>query len=101
LPLDEEAELRRVSFVDSNFGTVAPGVLEYTTYTLFRDLWLRPGLAPRDRSLITVSGLVAATQAAQIPYHLNRAMDNVLVCDSVAAGSLESWRGPEQSPWVS
>ena len=45
---------------------------------LFRDLWLRPALAPRDRSLVTVSALVAAGQVAQIPYHLNRAMDNGL-----------------------
>jgi len=45
---------------------------------LFRDLWLRPDLAPRDRSLVTVSALIAQGQVAQIPYHLNRAMDNGL-----------------------
>src|SRR5207245_6380933 len=45
---------------------------------LFRDLWLRPGLAPRDRSLVTVSALIASAQVAQITYHLNRAMDNGL-----------------------
>ena len=33
----------------------------------FRDLWLRPALAPRDRSLVTVSALIAAGQVAQIP----------------------------------
>lgn len=46
--------------------------------TKFRDLWLRPDLAPRDRSLVTVSALIASGQVAQIPYHLNRAMDNGL-----------------------
>jgi 4-carboxymuconolactone decarboxylase len=45
---------------------------------LFRDLWLRPDLAPRDRSLITFSALIASGQIAQIPYHVNRAMDNGL-----------------------
>ena len=45
---------------------------------LFKDLWLRPDLAPRDRSLVTVSALIATGQAAQMPYHLNRAMDNGL-----------------------
>ena len=35
-------------------------------------------LAPRDRSLVTVSALIASGQVAQIPYHLNRAMDNGL-----------------------
>ncbi|MET4794840.1 alkylhydroperoxidase/carboxymuconolactone decarboxylase family protein YurZ [Bradyrhizobium japonicum] len=60
------------------FGNVAPGLVQYTTDVLFRDLWLRPGLAPRDRSLVTVSALVATGQVAQITYHLNRAMDNGL-----------------------
>ena len=55
-----------------------PGVVQYTTDILFRDLWLRPDLAPRDRSLVTVSALVGAGQVAQIPYHLGRAMDNGL-----------------------
>ena len=37
-----------------------------------------PDLAPRDRSLVTVSALVASGQVAQMSYHLNRAMDNGL-----------------------
>ena len=78
LPLDEAAEAQRASTVEKNFGTVAPGVVHYTTDLLFRDLWLRPALAPRDRSLVTVSALVASGQVAQITYHLNRAMDNGL-----------------------
>lgn len=57
---------------------MAPGPNEFTTDILFRDLWLRPGLVPRDRSLVTVSALIAAGQVAQVPYHLNRAMDNGL-----------------------
>ena len=57
---------------------MVPGIVQYTTDVLFRDLWLRPDLAPRDRSLVTVSALVALGQVAQIPYHLNRAMDNGL-----------------------
>jgi 4-carboxymuconolactone decarboxylase len=78
LPLDEAAEAQRASRNEQQFGAVAPGVLRYTTDVLFRDLWLRPDLAPRDRSLITVSALVASGQVAQMPYHLNRAMDNGL-----------------------
>ena len=57
---------------------VAPGLVQNTTDVLFRDLWLRPDLAPRDRSLVTVSALIASGQSAQITYHLNRAMDNGL-----------------------
>ncbi len=78
LPLNEQAEAERAARVSEQFGEVAPGVVQYTADVLFRDVWLRPGLAPRDRSLITVSALVAAGQVAQIPYHLNRAMDNGL-----------------------
>ena len=79
LPLDEKAEAARARGVEENFGKVAPGVVQYTTDALFRDLWLRPGLAPRDRSLVTVSALVANGQVAQVTYHLNRAMDNGLL----------------------
>jgi 4-carboxymuconolactone decarboxylase len=78
LPLDEAAEAQRAARVQQDFGAVAPGVVQYTTDVLFRDLWLRPDLAPRDRSLVTVSALIASGQVAQIPYHLNRAMDNGL-----------------------
>jgi 4-carboxymuconolactone decarboxylase len=78
LPLDEATEADRAARVGQQFGTVAPGIVQYTTDVLFRDLWLRPGLAPRDRSLVTVAALIASGQVAQIPYHLNRAMDNGL-----------------------
>jgi 4-carboxymuconolactone decarboxylase len=78
LPLDEAAEAQRQSSNQQNYGAVAPGVLQYTTDVIFRDLWLRPGLSPRDRSLVTVSALVASGQVPQITYHLGRAMDNGL-----------------------
>lgn len=81
LKLDEAAEAQRAQGVEAQFGKVAPGVVQYTTDVLFRDLWLRPDLAPRDRSLVTVSALVAAGQVAQIPYHLNRAMNNGLTAE--------------------
>lgn len=78
LPLDKDAEERRATAVGQQFGSVAPGIVQYTTDVLFRDLWLRPDLAPRDRSLVTVSALIASGQFAQITYHLGRAMDNGL-----------------------
>ncbi len=78
LPLDEAAEAQRAARVGEQFGKVAPGIVQYTTDVLFRNLWLRPDLAPRDRSLVTVSALIASGQVAQISYHLSRAMDNGL-----------------------
>lgn len=78
LPLDVAAEENRAKSVGENYGKVAPGVVHYTTDVLFRDLWLRPGLTPRDRSMVTVSALVASGQVAQVTYHLDRAMTNGL-----------------------
>jgi 4-carboxymuconolactone decarboxylase len=78
LPLNEEAEKQRATQVSNNFGAVSPGLVQNTTDLLFRDLWLRPALAPRDRSLVTVSALIANGQTGQITYHLGRAMDNGL-----------------------
>lgn len=76
---DEAAEVRRASCVGEHSGKIAPGVVQYTTDALFRDVWLRPDLALRGRSLVTVSALIASGQVAQITYHLNRAVDNGLI----------------------
>jgi 4-carboxymuconolactone decarboxylase len=78
LPLDEEAEAERERRVQESYGEVSQGVVDNTRELLFRDLWLRPALKPRDRSLVTVSALISAGQVEQIPFHLNRAMDNGL-----------------------
>jgi 4-carboxymuconolactone decarboxylase len=78
LPIDEAAEKQRAARVEQDVGPLAPGLVQYTSDVLFHDLWLRPALAPRDRSLVTVSALIASGQVAQITYHLNRAMDNGL-----------------------
>ncbi|MFK3971485.1 carboxymuconolactone decarboxylase family protein [Pseudomonas sp. NPDC087358] len=78
LPIDQASEKVRTAYVDKNVGPVAPGLVHYTSASLFHDLWLRPGLAPRDRSMITVSALIATGQVAQLAAHLNRAMDNGL-----------------------
>src|SRR6266699_1499486 len=86
LPLDEAAEAKRAANVEQQFGNVAPGIVQYTTDVLFCDLWLRPDLVPRDRSLVTVSALIASGQFAQITYHLNKAMDNELT--QVQAGEV-------------
>ena len=78
LPIGEAAEAQRAARVEHNVGPVAPGLVQYTSDVLFHDLWLGPALARGDRSLVTVSALIASGQGAQIPYHLNRAMDNGL-----------------------
>ena len=87
LPLNEAAEAARERTVQSNFANVSPGVVATTRELLFNDLWLRPDLAPRDRSLVTVAALIAAGQPEQMTFHLNRAMDNGLT-RSEAGGML-------------
>ncbi|MCB0047658.1 MAG: carboxymuconolactone decarboxylase family protein [Caldilineaceae bacterium] len=78
LPLNEEAEAQRAAIVGQTVGPISPGLDQYTTELLFRDLWLRPDLAPRDRSLATFSALAASGHVDQISFHLSRAMDNGL-----------------------
>src|SRR5215207_1625989 len=84
LPLDEAAEAQRATRVGEQFGAAFPGVTQYTTDVLFRDLWLRPGLAPRDRSLVTISSLVASGQVAQLTGHVNIGMNNGLTQTEIA-----------------
>jgi 4-carboxymuconolactone decarboxylase len=84
LPIDAAAEARRAAVVDQALGPKFQGFIDYTTKTLFHDLWLRPALAPRDRSLVTVGALIASGQVAQMTFHLNRAMDNGLTEEQAA-----------------
>ncbi|QNK31233.1 carboxymuconolactone decarboxylase family protein [Serratia sp. JUb9] len=81
LPLNQEAEQQRSATVEKNVGPVSPGLVKFTADPLFLELWQRPALKPRDRSLVTVSALIASGQSAQIGYHLNRAMDNGLTAE--------------------
>jgi 4-carboxymuconolactone decarboxylase len=78
LPLNEAAEADRAKRVGDQFGAIFPGVVQYTTDVLFRDLWLRPDLAPRDRSLVTISALIANGQVAQLTGHIPIGMNNGL-----------------------
>ena len=59
-----------------SIGDVAPKFAELTDDVLFADVWNRPGLAARDRSLITVAALVAGGDAEQLRFHLGRAREN-------------------------
>ncbi len=75
---EAEAEATRAASVARNVAPVAPKLASDTDEVLFADLWLRPGLVPRDRSLVTVAALIAMGQAEQLGFHLNRALDNGL-----------------------
>jgi 4-carboxymuconolactone decarboxylase len=55
---------------------IAPGLATLTDDVLFGDVWRRPELSPRDRSLVTISVLIATGKPAQLAGHLGRALDN-------------------------
>jgi 4-carboxymuconolactone decarboxylase len=62
---------------------VAPKLVELTDEVLFGDVWERPGLSKRDRSLITVATLVALHRTEQLPFHLARALENGVTKDEI------------------
>lgn len=59
-------------------GATAPKLAEVTDEVLFGDIWERTELSKRDRSLVTVSALVALYRLEQLPFHLAAALENGL-----------------------
>jgi 4-carboxymuconolactone decarboxylase len=64
-------------------GDFAPKLAQLTDDVLFGDVWERPGLSKRDRSLVTVSALVALNRPEQLRHHLQRARDNGVTRDEL------------------
>jgi 4-carboxymuconolactone decarboxylase len=60
------------------FGDVNPKLAQLTDDVLFGDVWKRPGLSPRDRSLVTVSALITMNRPDQLRSHLRLARANGL-----------------------
>jgi 4-carboxymuconolactone decarboxylase len=57
-------------------GDFSPKLVQLTDDVLFGDVWARPQLSPRDRSLVTISALIAMNRPDQLRAHLARARDN-------------------------
>jgi 4-carboxymuconolactone decarboxylase len=68
---------------DKTISDFAPKLFELTHNVLFGDIWERPGLSKRDRSLITVAALIALNRTEQLPGHLTRALDNGVTKDEL------------------
>lgn len=64
-------------------GDVAPKLAELTDDVLFGDVWARPGLSRRDRSLITVAALIALNRPEQLRSHLALSLENGLSADEL------------------
>lgn len=56
--------------------SISPALQSYTDSKLFGEVWKRPDLSPRDRSVITVAALIARNQTAVMPHHFDLALDS-------------------------
>jgi 4-carboxymuconolactone decarboxylase len=63
---------------------IVPKLIDLTEKVLFGDVWERPGLSKRDRSLITVAALVALYRPEQLRAHLGRALQNGVTKDELS-----------------
>ena len=61
-----------------------PKMIDLTEKVLYGDVWERPGLSKRDRSLITCAALVAMNRGEQLKGHLQRALDNGVTKDEIS-----------------
>jgi len=75
--LDEKTPMR------APWGDIAPRLAEISDTVLFDDVWKRPGLSPRDRSLITVASLIALYRTNELPFHLKKALENGVTRDEI------------------
>jgi len=66
-----------------NVRNFIPKLIEMTEDVVYGDVWERPGLSKRDRSLLVVSALIAMGRERQMVGHFNRALDNGLSVDEI------------------
>ena len=67
---------RTITSARDEVRKVAPKLIELSEKVLYADVWERPGLSKRVRSLITVAALVAMYRGDQLTGHLERALAN-------------------------
>ncbi|MGN7252714.1 carboxymuconolactone decarboxylase family protein [Arthrobacter sp. SAFR-014] len=65
------------------FGEFAPKLAQLTDDVLFGDMWERPELSPRERSLVTITALVAGGNSEQLGYHVSLGRKNGLTEDEI------------------
>jgi 4-carboxymuconolactone decarboxylase len=63
---------------------VVPRMIELSEDVIYGDIWERPGLSKRDRSLMVIAALIASYRPEQLRGHLGRGLDNGLTRDEIA-----------------
>jgi 4-carboxymuconolactone decarboxylase len=84
LPTPRTSEMARDDTTKRGpYADIAPVLDDLTQRVLFGEVWERPGLSKRDRSLVTVATLVTAYRANELPYHLRFALQNGVTKDEL------------------
>jgi 4-carboxymuconolactone decarboxylase len=72
------SDTKQPSAAQQMLGDFAPKLVSLTDDVLFGDVWERSELSPRDRSLVTITALVAGGNTEQLPFHLQLGRQNGL-----------------------
>lgn len=64
--------------------STVPKMIELSESVIYGDIWERPGLSKRDRSLVVVATLIATYRPEQLRGHLERALDNGVTKEEIA-----------------
>lgn len=75
---------RLTTVTTEDLRRVAPALARYQDTTVLGDLWNRPALSRRDRSLVTVAAVIARNQAAEMPSQFERALDHGLTASELS-----------------
>jgi 4-carboxymuconolactone decarboxylase len=71
-----QPHIERRTLSPEDVQMVAPALEKYTQDRLYGEVWKRPGLTRRDRSIVTIAALIVRNQTPALPYYLNQALDN-------------------------
>ncbi|RFB96557.1 cytochrome D ubiquinol oxidase subunit II [Rhizobium leguminosarum bv. trifolii] len=82
-PVNEPKESPMNSRAQQLMGDTAPKLAELTDDVLYKDIWERPGLSKRDRSLVTISALIALNRPDQLKSHIRLGLQNGLTKDEI------------------
>lgn len=81
--LPAKTEAQQQSRAQQLYGDIAPKMAELTDNVLYGDIWERPGLSKRDRSLVTIAALIALNRPDQLRSHINLGLQNGLTKDEI------------------
>jgi 4-carboxymuconolactone decarboxylase len=71
------------SAAEKSIGSFSPKLVSLTDHVLFGDVWERSALSKRDRSLATITALIALRASEQLPFHLKRGVENGLTQEEI------------------